>query len=118
MLFLALTSSLVTLRCRRLLFSPLFFIVVALYVILIPVMGLDFWNLSVALALRIWFVLCESIPNPVSQKLFFKSTAPGKAYMFCNFFQFLRGFSMQVIQIDFIILIGLIIQHIRFWCSF
>src|SRR5690625_5455074 len=79
MLFLALTSSLVTLRCRRLLFSPLFFIVVALYVILIPVIGLDFWNLSVALSLRIWFVLCELLRNPVYQKLFFMWNDPGRA---------------------------------------
>src|SRR5690625_7095246 len=104
MLFLALTSSLVTLRCRRLLFSPLFFVVVDLYVILIPVMGLDFWNFNVALSLRIWSVVCEFLPNPVYQKLFFKSTAPGKADILPNFFQFLHGFLMQVIQIDFIIL--------------
>src|SRR5690625_7095326 len=116
MLFLALTSSLVTLRCRRLLFSPLFFVVVALYVILITVMCLDFWNFNVALSLRIWSVLCEFLPNAVYQKLFFKSTDSGKADIFRNVFQFLHGCLMQVIQIDFIILIGLIIQHIRFCC--
>src|SRR5690625_7848540 len=102
MLFLALTSSLVTLRCRRLLFSPLFFIVLALYVILIPVMGLDFWNLSVALSLRIWFVLCEFLPNPGYQKLFFKSTDPGKADIFCNFFQFFQCLLIPFVHIDFI----------------
>src|SRR5690625_3996035 len=116
MLFLALTSSLVTLRCRRLLFSPLFFVVVALYVILIPVMGLDFWNFNVALSLRIWSVLCEFLPNPAYQKLFFKSTDPGKPDTSRNFFQFLLRLFMQLIQIDFIILNGLIIQHIRFCC--